>query len=405
MKHLQTLALAIAVLCAATATAKAGDDFKPQADPAAVAPVQSDYAVVVPSGGLPADVQTQNANNNLDVVRHDGRVFLAFRTGPTHFASPNVVMYVVSSEDQTNWIFEAKFARGTDLREPRFLSLNGKLFLYMAVLGANQFDFEPKGMIYSEYNGPGNWAEPREFLEKGFIPWRTKVIGGTPYMLAYRGGENIYDFQEGASEEIHFLTTTDGVNWTGVTPDKPVVHVGGCSETDFEFAPDGAIIAVCRNEMGDQDGFGSKVCRAEKDTPSEWTCTPDPKKYDSPLVFKHNGEIYLVGRRHLTKSGNYDLNKRKLGYKSELMKYQVDYWQKPKRCSIWRVDPATLKVSFIEDLPSKGDTCFASVIPMDDDSLMLYNYSSPPDGPDISWNQGQQGHTLIYRTLLTFPKK
>jgi hypothetical protein len=395
---------AIPALILLFATAVVAADFRPEPDPAVPAPVQSEYAVVVPSAGLPSEVEVQNANNNLDVAWHDGRVFLAFRTGPTHFASPLVTIFVVSSEDQKTWRFEAKFNRNTDLREPRFLSFDGKLFLYMAVLGENQFDFEPQGMLYTQYKGPGAWTEPEWFLEKGFIPWRTKVIGGRPYMLAYRGGENIYDFQEGSAEELHFLTTEDGVKWTGVNPAKPVVHVGGCSETDFDFAPDGAIIAVCRNELGDRDGFGSKVCRAEPGAPADWKCVPDPKKYDSPLVFAHKGEIYLVGRRHLTKSGNFDQGNRKLGYKNELLKYQLDYWQKPKRCSIWRVDPETLKVTFLDDLPSRGDTCFASVVPMDENSWMLYNYSSPPDGPDISWNQGQQGHTLIYRTLLTFPK-
>src|SRR5215471_2315342 len=42
---------------------------------------------VVPSDGLPPEVVAQQANNNLDVVRHsDGRVYLAWRTAPSHFA-------------------------------------------------------------------------------------------------------------------------------------------------------------------------------------------------------------------------------------------------------------------------------------------------------------------------------
>ena len=260
-------------------------------------------------------------------------------------------------------------------------------------------------MMVSEYQGPGKWSEPQWFLEKGFIPWRTKVLGGKPYMLAYRGGENLYDFKEGSTEELHFLTTDNGIDWHAVAPGKPVVYKGGCSETDFDFTPDGAVIAVCRNELGDQDGFGAKVCRAAPGAPAEWTCKSDPKKYDSPLVFAHNGNIYLVGRRNLTKSGVYDLGQSKLPYKNQLMANQLDYWKSPKRCSLWRVDPDGLTVSFIDDLPSRGDTCFASVIPMDAHSYMLYNYTSPLDGKDVSWNEGQQGKTLIYRILLTFPEK
>lgn len=371
---------------------------------AAEKPVQSDFEIVVPSGNLPAEVTPQHSNNNLDVVRHDGRVFFAFRTGPTHFASDKVVMYVLSSADQRKWDFEASFFRATDLREPRFLSWNGKLFLYFAVLGKRQMDFEPQGMMVSEYLSPGKWSEPEWFLEKGFIPWRTKTIDGKPYMLAYRGGENIYDFMKSSYEELHWLTTRDGRKWEAVVPGKPMVYKGGCSETDFAFLDDGGLVAVCRNELGDQDGFGSKICRAEAEALADWKCKRDFKKYDSPLVFKHGGGVYLVGRRNISKSGKFDLKEGKRTDPRSGLSYQADYWRRPKRCSLWRVDPDKLEVTFIDDLPSKGDTCFASVIPMSENQYMLYNYTSPVDGPDVSWNNGQLGKTLIYRILLTFPE-
>ena len=73
----------------------------------------------------------------LDIVLHDCRLFFAFRTAPSHFASPDTVLYVISTDDpaQKSWTFERRFYLGTDLREPRFLSWNGRLFLYFAVLG------------------------------------------------------------------------------------------------------------------------------------------------------------------------------------------------------------------------------------------------------------------------------
>lgn len=368
-----------------------------------ITPEQSGLEIVVPSDGLPGEVETQDANNNLDVVRHDGRVFLAFRTAPSHFASDKTEIFVVSSDDQSHWQFEMKYHKGTDLREPRFLSYDGKLFLYIAVLGRNVYDFEPKGMLVTEYKGPGEWTEPEEILEKGFIPWRTKTVDGVPYMLAYRGGENIYEFMEDSYEELHWLTTEDGRNWTAVAPGRPVVHKGGCSEADFEFAGDGAVIAVCRNELGDDEGFGSKICRAEPDSPGDWNCRHDPKKYDSPLIFKHDGNIFLIGRRNISRSGRFDLTKKgKKPNRKNAIPFQLDYWKRPKRCSLWYVDPLRLDVTFIDDLPSKGDTCFPGIVKMSDNEYMVYNYTSPLDGPDVSWNRGQQGKTLIYRILLSF---
>ena len=66
-------------------------------------PTLSDPVRVVPSSGLPAEVAPMNANNNLDVVRHDGRVYLAFRTAAVHFAGPEATLYLVSSTDEKTW--------------------------------------------------------------------------------------------------------------------------------------------------------------------------------------------------------------------------------------------------------------------------------------------------------------
>jgi hypothetical protein len=133
----------------------------------------------------------QDANNNLDVVDHEGRVFLGFRSAPTHFASTEAALHIVSSEDQQTWTYEASFSLETDLREPRFLSIGGRLFFYFAVLGTNMADFEPQGTMVSEYLGEGNWTEATDIFEPGFIPWRARVINGVGYLLGYVGGENI----------------------------------------------------------------------------------------------------------------------------------------------------------------------------------------------------------------------
>lgn len=357
---------------------------------------------VVPSEGLPSEVDLQNANNNLDVVMHQGRYYLGFRTAPTHFASPSTRLYIVSSTDQTNWRFEWSYSMNTDLREPRFLSYDGKLFMYFAVLGTNALDFEPKAMMVTEYKGPGDWTTPVNFYmpEEGFIPWRTKVVDGVPYMITYIGGENIYDYGSGEPMEVHWLTTTDGYTWEPVISGQPAVLIGGGSETDFVFMESGALIAVSRNEAGDELGWGMKICRAEPGSLGDWNCVADPKKYDSPILFNYEDRVYLIGRRNLNESGNYYLGRTDLDKAAQTLYYEAQYWQYPKRCSLWEVDPNTLIVSFILDLPSKGDTCFPGIVDRGQGHYEVYNYTSPVDGPDISWVEGQQGHTYIYRQSL-----
>ena len=357
--------------------------------------------LIVPSEGLPPAVILRQANNNLDVVSHNGRVYLAFRTAPSHFASSKVTIYVVSSEDETSWDFETAFELGTDLREPRFLSWSGRLFLYFALLGTSPINFEPGEFMVSEYLGPGNWSPEQSCYEPGFIPWRTKVIDGVPYMLAYVGGEGIYDL-DAEPIRVHWLTTKDGYDWEPVIPDQPVVLEGGGSETDFVFTEDGALIAVSRNEMGDESGYGMNICRAEPESLGQWDCVNDPKKYDSPLMFRHGDGIYLIGRRNLSETGNYDLGYKDMSPTVRHLLYELDYWIHPKRTSLWKIDPETLEVEFLVDFPSRGDTCFPGIVHLSGNRFAVYNYTSPLNGPDAVWVVGQVGPTSIVRTELEF---
>jgi hypothetical protein len=359
----------------------------------------------VPSDGIPATTLVQHSNNNLDVVRLAGRVFLAWRTAPDHFASSEGWIHVVSSTDEITWEHEASYSLDTDLREPRFLVLpEGRLFLYVSVLGTSRIDFEPMGVRVAERATDGSWSaslEPLPGLER-HLAWRTRVERGTPYMIAYLGGEMIYDFVEDPRIEIDLLTTTDGRSWTPLSPSRRSVYVGGGSEADFAIGDDGTLYGVIRLEAGDAAGFGSRVCRARAADLSDWACVTDRRKYDSPLVFWHDGEAYLVARRNVTTSGDYDLGGSGT-IARRLVTNQLAYWNAPKRCAIWRWVQDEDRIAFITDLPSRGDTCFPAMIAGDSpDEIVIYNYSSDIDGPDVAWNDGQIGDTFIYRHVVRF---
>ncbi|MBK8253968.1 MAG: hypothetical protein IPK82_15060 [Polyangiaceae bacterium] len=359
--------------------------------------------ILVPFDTAVDGVNPQNSNNNLDIIQFEGRYFLAFRTAPTHFASEKTVMYVVSSTDQQTWQYETHVEMGTDVREPRFLAYKGALRLYFAKLGKDPLKFEPQGTYLTEYLAPGDWSEPLEWVDQpGFIPWRLKVVGDTAYMIGYIGGENIYEI-DGEPISVQWLKSSDGVNWEAVVPGQPTVEKGGGSETDWTFLPNGGVIAVTRNEAGDEMGWGSKICRAEPQSLGTWTCAPDKRKFDSPLVFRHKDDVYLVARRNVTDSGYYDLERRDLTPKEQTQLYLFEYSFKPKRCSLWRVHPENLTVQFVLDLPSFGDTCFPSALQVSENEFDIYNYTSPLDGEDVSWIVGQGLPSSIYRIRLTLP--
>ena len=62
----------------------------------------------------------------------------------------------------------------------------------------------------------------------------------------------------------------------------------------------------------------------------------------------------------------------------------------------------SLTVTWVADLPSKGDTCFPALMPRQDGTFRIYNYTSPLEGPDLSWIEGQLGPTVIVSTDLSF---
>ncbi len=389
-------------IASAADTAPAPPPPPPPSEPGRHAVTVEETRQVVPGPGLPPMAMAGTSNNNLDVVRHGGRVYLAWRTAPDHFASNRTEIFVVSSPDEVAWTFEARFAAETDLREPRLLSFHGALTLYLARLGTDPLGFDPQGMSRSTRGEDGQWSALTPFYRPGFIPWRTRVEAGRAYMTAYLGGENIYRFN-GLPLQVELLGSDDGQTWAPVDPARPVVYEGGGSETDFTLGPDGTLFAVIRNEAGDASGWGSLVCRAPAGDLARWTCRHDPRKYDSPLMFWQDGEAYLVGRRHVTEDGRYDLGQRSRPHAAQSVAYQAAYAIRPKRCSLWRYVQAEDRIAYLLDLPSQGDTCFAGILDgPTPDTRVIYNYSSPLDGPDLPWNRAQHGPTRIYRHVLRF---
>jgi len=378
----------------------------PNAEPGAQRVTIVETRQIVPGAGLPDDLALGPANNNLDVVRHgDGFTYLAFRNAPHHFASPDTRVIVVRSRDERRWSLEASFSLGTDLREPRLLSIGDELFLYVSRLGADPLAFEPQGMSMSVRSAAGGWSDLEPFGPAGTIGWRARWIDGVPALLVYRGGETTYQF--GPPRQRIDLWRGDGWNWRLWDPDHGAVYVGGGGEADFSRAADGRFYGVIRAEAGDAAGWGSRVCSAESEHPARWTCTPDARKYDSPYAFSHAGVVYVVARRNLRGDGRFD---RGIGPASgpgralRSIWNQLNYSSSRKRCALWRFEPVGPRLAFVLDLPSRGDTCFPAVVAgADADEWIVYDYSSPLDtGLDPRWIDGQRGETRIYRHRLRF---
>ena len=352
---------------------------------------------IVPGPAEVGAARADRANNNLDVVDHDGRRYLAWRTAPHHFAHRDARLHVVSSGDRgASWDYESTFALGRDVREPRFLSFDGKLFLYFFTLGSTWYRFEPD-RVHAVVLDASGWSEPRPISDVGVVEWRPRIIGGVPTMCVYTGADTTYSATPEPTR-VEVWTTSDGWSWSPLDSEHPVSHVGG-TETDLIEAPDGGWIGVTRLEG--PEGWGTDVIRSPGGRPDDWVTRRHPFKLDSPFVFRAGADVFVIARRQLAFGGRYDLGWRRPSPPARTALYHLVYWATRKRTSLWRIDTDTLDVQRLGDLPGQGDTCFPGCVDAGDGSFTVYNYTSPLDGIDRPWLAGQLTPTQIYVVDLT----
>ena len=364
-------------------------------------PVLGNERQVVPSGPLPEQVQVQTANNNVSITLHEDRLFMGWRTAPSHFASGEAVMHLVSSTDLGwTWEREATFALGADLREPLLFEVDGRLHFTLFEAGTDPLAFEPHTLWRTWRRGFADWTEPEVWGEEGEVAWEVKVAGGEAFLTSYIGPH--YDFDEEVELDVRFQSSLDGLSWAPVGAEA-AVYTGGASEAAFEFDDRGLLWAVLRNEDGDASGFGSLLCYAIQETPGDWRCpeVSDPERYDSPRMFKHEGELYLLARRDI--GGPYDQGL-DLPLPEARWENLVAYSGRPKRTALYRIDREAHEVEHLLDLPSAGDTAFPSVVQLDAHRFLVANYTSPVWDGDRTWLEGQVSDegTRIYLVEIEF---
>jgi len=363
-------------------------------------PKLSEPLWLIPSMQLPEDVHPQKSNNNVSISIFNYRLYVAFRTGPTHFASKKTGMYIISTSDGKTWRKEMEFFLGRDFREPLLIPINRILHFYCFAGGTSMGAFEPAYISLYTSDLGGHWEGPTRVLEKGEVHWEMKPRNGKLWMTSYIGPH--YQVQGDVKVNLYLKQGTDGVNWTSLG-DSGHVYQGGVSETAFEFDRYGDIWAVTRLEDGDSSGFGSHVVKACDISPGQWEFpqVTDPHCYQSPKMFRHGDELYLIARFQLGHRP-FGRAKRNRSMACQRIINWASFSLSPKTTALYRINQETRRVEWVMNLPGAGDTAFPSIIRLDRDRFLIANYSSPPKRKYRSWLHGQFGRTGIYLQVLTF---
>ena len=353
-------------------------------------PVISEPEILIPSPYLPDNITCNTSNNNVDIVKFKDRYYVAWRSARFHFPDKKSVMYMISSEDFIHWKFEHSFKTGADLREPRFMVFNDQLFFYCFEGAKTMYSFNPQHVwISTEKNG--KWEDKIAPGLDGFVPWRFKLHNGQPLLSAY-WGKNLYGAHQA---QLRFFTSTDGINWKPIS-EKPQISITGSEEGEFEFDKNGNMWCIVRLE-----GEGAMLCYADKDSLDTWHMYHTRKKYDSSCMFRNGDDIYLVARRN--RGGNADKTPHWFPEGIKRTVNLTSYSFTPKTTALYKLNAEAKDFDWMMDLPGCGDNAFPAIVPINENSYYLLNYTNDLSNPDITWFSGQFQHTFIYYLTITFP--
>jgi len=126
--------------------------------------------------------ELSHSNNCLAITYYMSRLFVAWRSSPTHFASSKTKVFIMSApvynmstiEPNHNftWVKEQYIELDRDAREPYFVIMKDKLYFNFFQAGANPIAFQPNQLWRKEYLGStGNWTTEEPWGQTGEIAW------------------------------------------------------------------------------------------------------------------------------------------------------------------------------------------------------------------------------------------
>jgi hypothetical protein len=352
--------------------------------------------VAVPAGEEP---RIQH-NANTDLVYFKDAFFLIHAQSKWHLEDKNGALLVKRSTDARTWEPVAEITvPDTDVRDPKFAVIGGKLFLYF--LPNWHFDPLPETTYYTVSDDGVTWKKPRELdtitavhrfpdgtsrsvTGGGWNLWRPKSRDGKTWYVMASGRKPLVDipteyggYIEGDAVKTGDTTpltvlfsSTDGVNWKEVSE---VYTVHGTFESCLEFLPDGGMIATMRCSSLGTGGyaFGNPTANTVIATApypfTDWSYAHSfITRLDGATLIPLAGRIFAVGRNHLGP------------------RFDMGNHLATKRTAFFEVERDRL--IFLFDLASNGDTSYTGVVKRGDDIYVSY-YTCPVE-KDYPWVLG-----------------
>ena len=322
-------------------------------------------------------------NENNDMFNYDGAIYMVHRTAISQVLGPNSSLHIYRSDDGAktfNLLATLPAINSRDLRDPCFYVINGQLALKaLTRLMVNSdrdtaVDTITVGAVSSDKGT--TWTPLTQMAPGEWSFWRIREHNGVYYSAAYHEGDT----------SVSLFSSTDGTNWTqgpvvwGNSEDTPL-------ETELVFMPSGRLLALVRMDgltdelQGNVGRLRTKVCWSQ--APYETFDCPqdlDGVRLDGPNAFFYDSHLYVIARKHFIETHD------------------------RKRTALYEItgdldDGGVLDWKEMGEFPSAGDTSYAGVALIDDNTMVATYYSSNL-AQDEAWSLAMFGPTDIWQATV-----
>jgi hypothetical protein len=321
-------------------------------------------------------------NENTDLTRWRGDVYLVHRTAGSQVLGPNSSLRVYRSRDEGRAfhllaIIPAPVDR--DIRDPSFFEVGRRLHI-KAITRLPGFALRDTGAgsvsVDMSSKDARSWTRPRPIGPQRWGFWRVVERDGVYYSAAYEDGDL----------RVVLYRSTDGRTWKagpqiyGRSVDTPL-------ETELIFPPGSdRMLGLVRMDGTDDVLFGNhghlrtKVCWARRPY-RRFSCAAELKgvRLDGAVAFWWRGRLFVIARKHI----------RGEGVRKRTALYEIT----------GKLDGGPIGIVEHGVLPSAGDTSYAGVARVGRSRFVVTWYSSPP-AEDPSWLIGFASRTDIWKATI-----
>ena len=257
----------------------------------------------------------------------------------------------------------------------RWLELKGSEESFARWINHHEVSYRT-GISYSE-DGK-SFREPEPLLEPGWRVWRPQTFGARHYLIGYRCHGQTWSFTPELTQMIpiadtiemfesaSLFTSADGLQWTKVSD----IAAEDNDETDFDFTPQGRILAVSRKgassklHAGAKPGSRHAIAYVSEPPYLSWRRISLKTMIHAPAV-RRVGEDWIVAGRYID---------------GEMERPNLQYPDSPHSghrfgTRLWIVNDQTGALTQAVTLPSWGDCSYPGIVQTPQGDLLVAYYS------------------------------